>query len=220
MTFQDMQSRLALLARLWAVVLVSGLAAMALSAYACVAAAVREKPELPHPIALVSSPDGRLFCLVGFSSRILAFDAEGGFLGSWHVPTAGGVARLRAHSDRLEVAPVRTDRRLSYTFEGDLIASQEDPAAFGRLPDSYRAPLPGGAFAEIRGQTLVRVEPTGAEVVLVPARPWPLSRIPMPSLFVSLAVLPGTIAVIFAWALRRMRPKLAALYISPTNGME
>jgi hypothetical protein len=192
------------------VALIVGLAAIALSAHACVAAAVREKPELNDPFTLVSSPDGRLFCYVGFGLRILALDSDGHLLASWPVPAGGGVARLRAHSDHLEVATIRTNRRLLYTFEGVLIASHDDAAAFAQLQTSHRARLPGGAFAEIRGQALVRVEPTGAEVVLVPPRPWPLTDMPMSSSLIALAAVPGAIGVVFAWALRRARLEPAA----------
>jgi hypothetical protein len=213
--------RFAAAARLWPLFALVGSALIALAGYTGAVAGLRERPELRLPTALVSSPDGRLFVFVAFS-RIVSFDADGRLLRSWPVRTGGGLARLRAAPGHLEVAPVRTDQRLLYSYDGELIGSQEDAAAYEELEDSTRATLPGGAVALLRGDALVREDPDGRERVLVPPRPWPLAGTPLPASLVGLAAVPGTLLLFLAWALRRQdragRPLGRGCATEPTAG--
>ena len=190
---------------LWPLILLLGFAFMAFGVCAALVALTRQAPELISPAALAASADGRLFCFVEFS-RILSLDSDGRPLGSWRVSTGAGLARLRTTADYLEVATVRTRKRLLYTSEGELIESREDLAAYSDFPESYRASLPGGAFAQLRGEALVRLDPDGVQTVIVSSRPWPLAGWPLPSSLLTLALVPGTLGVVLACALRRQLP--------------
>lgn len=126
---------------------------------------------------------GRIYCGLGFYSRIQVYDNQGRFLRGWWVDAGGGMLRFHvAEGDRLEVEAVRRDRVFTFDPNGHLIESNQETETqrevFDRRDQLAAADARGRTFA-IRNRLfwphVVREDQAGqTTVVSTPWYLWPI----------------------------------------------
>lgn len=139
-----------------------------------------------HCIAVDSQ--GRIYCGLGFYSRIQVYDDQGRFLRGWWIDATGRLRLHMAEGDRLEVEAIRRDRIFTFDPNGTLIESRQETEA-QREDFDRRDQLP---VADARGRTfavrsklfwprVVREDQAGRTTIIsMPWYLWPIMG-PLPA---------------------------------------
>jgi len=163
-----------------------------------------------HCIALDSQ--GRIYCGLGFYSRVQVYDSQGRFLRGWQVDAGGGMLRMNmTEDDRLEVEAGRRDRVFTFDPNGSVLESHQMTAvqreSFDRMDQLVATDSLGRTFA-VRSQLfwprVVREDQAGrTTVVSMPWYLWPIMG-PFPAWGFAFA---GILALGLTTIWQRMRPR-------------
>lgn len=153
-----------------------------------------EDLELPLAKATSIAVDrkGRIYCAGAMYERIQVYSGDGAFLRGWRVETTG-TFRIRA-ADRPGggvVAALADDPVYTYSPEGNLLSSSEDPGAFSRLGknDLMEGSDDGGNRYRLILRwiypSIIKTPPSGEKelIYFTPPHLW-LIRMPLPALLI------------------------------------
>lgn len=137
---------------------------------------------------------GRIYCQLGFYSRIQQYDATGKFIKGWSVNAAGGAFKIRVNpQDELEAVTARTNMFYRFAPTGEVIEKRQEEDRTGSLFGSFdggksRIELADGTVYTTRWSLLfpsvVKISPNGqmTKLVTVPFHKW-LIMGPFPAWF-------------------------------------
>jgi hypothetical protein len=103
---------------------------------------IANSAELPlgdlNGIAVDSS--GRVYCGLGFYSRIQQYDSNGKFIKGWSIDADGGMFKIRVNAkDEIEVVTARTDAFFRYDATGTLLEEYRSEERSDKLLSTFQS---------------------------------------------------------------------------------